>query len=27
MGIVLDRMNRPEDAAPLYRRSRELQGK
>jgi hypothetical protein len=24
---VLDRMNRPEDAAPLYRRSRELQGK
>ena len=23
MGIVLDRMNRPDDAAPLYRRSRE----
>jgi Flp pilus assembly protein TadD len=24
LGIVLDRMNRPDDAAQMYRRSREL---
>ncbi len=27
LGIVLDRMNRPDDAAQLYRRSRDLQSK
>jgi Flp pilus assembly protein TadD len=26
LGIVLDRMNRPDEAAQMYRRSRELAG-
>ena len=27
MGIILDRLNRPDEAAQMYRRSRELAGR